>query len=118
MGTHEIAVFPDVAIFDYPYFKIQENLFLHYVFTMLWNIDGNVTDSNILLCLHIRSEQKYFHTGYWHIPFEYHHRVLAFIQTDIIIQVRTLYAFIVLSGMYSFNLLSVVYLSSSGCKNL
>lgn len=110
MGTHEIAVLPNVVIFNYSYFQIQKNLSLHYVCTELRNPDGNVTDPGIILCLYIRSGQKYFHIGYWHIPFEYSYRVLAFLQTDIVLQAGALYNFTVLSGMCSNDLLSVVNL--------
>ena len=110
MGTHEITVFPNVVIFNLSYFQIQRILSLHYVFTKLRNPDGNVTDSNILLYLHICSGQKYFHIGYWHIPFEHFYYVPAFLQTDIVLQAGALYDFTVLSDMRSINLLSVVYL--------
>lgn len=115
MGTHEIIIFSNVTLLAYNDFKIPPKISMYYFCRVLWNFNGCVSDPAFLLCIYFHPWQKCFYFWYLYVHFEYCYCLLAFLQTHVVLSLRTLYSFTMCYGVHSLCLLFSIYLSSAGC---
>lgn len=109
MGTHEITVLSHAALFHRYDFEIQTAIPSHYLSAVLWHFGRYASHSDFLLYLYLYPREKLFCFGHQRLYTEYHHQLLAYLQTYAVSQTGIIHICFRPFGMCSFDLLLAVY---------